>query len=70
MPRWAHRSTKACENIPDGGAESVPGHIHRELKVEANLEIVGLDDRHLLDFIRGLCARSLAGEVLLSDVSK
>ena len=65
MPRWAHRSAKACENIPDGGAESVPGHIHRELKVESDLKIICLDDRHLLDFIRCLRAGSLTDEVLL-----
>ena len=65
MPRWAHRSSKACENVPDGGAESVPGHIHRELKVESDLKIICLDGRHLLDLIRCLRAGSLTDEVLL-----
>ena len=61
----AHRSTKACENVPDRGAKSVPFHIHRELKIEADLKIICLDDRHFLDIIRCLCAGSLTDEVLL-----
>ena len=65
MPRSAHRSTKACENIPDGGAKPVPGDIHRELKVEADLKIICLDNRHLLDLICCLCAGSLTDGVLL-----
>ena len=45
--RCSHRSSKACENNPDVGAKSVPCHIHRELKVEADVKIICADDRHL-----------------------
>ena len=65
MPRRAHRSSKSCENVPDGGPESAPGHIHRVLKVESDLKIICLDGRHLLDLIRCLRAGSLTDEVLL-----
>ena len=61
----AHRSTKACENVPDRGAKSVPFHIHRELKIEADLKIICLDDGHFLDLICCLCAGSLTEKVLL-----
>ena len=65
LPRNAHRSAKACDNVPNGGAKSVPSHIHRELKVEADVKIICADDRHLLDLICRLCARSITDEVLL-----
>ena len=62
---FTHRSAKASENAPDGGAKSVQCHIHRELKIEANIKILCFYDRHLLDLICCLRARSLTDEVLL-----
>ena len=60
----SHRTANAREDVHDRGAESVPGRIHRGLKLEADLQQRGL--LLFLHLISCLCARSLAGGVLPS----